>query len=154
AVRDVFFVSHAAMLVRADLFHELRGFDPATFPGSDDVDLCWRARLAGARVVVAPDARVQHRAATVNDARAGVRRAGQSIREQTRARVRMLYKNYSGVALLWILPTAFLLGLAESVALVLSGRAKRARSLLSGWFSSVRELGDLRAARATAQDLR
>ena len=57
-VRDVFFVSHAAMLVRADLFHELGGFDPATFPGADDIDLCWRARLAGARVLVAPAARV------------------------------------------------------------------------------------------------
>ena len=48
AVRDVFFVSDAVMLVRTDLFHELGGFDPATFPGSDDLDLCWRARLAGA----------------------------------------------------------------------------------------------------------
>ena len=54
AVRDVFFVSNAAMLVRADLFHELGGFDAATFPGSDDLDLCWRGRLAGARVLVAP----------------------------------------------------------------------------------------------------
>ena len=62
-VRDVFYVSHAAMLVRADLFHELGGFDPATFPGADDIDLCWRARLAGARVIVAPAARVQHRRA-------------------------------------------------------------------------------------------
>ena len=61
-VRDVFYVSHAAMLVRADLFHELGGFDPATFPGADDIDLCWRARLAGARVIVAPDARVRHAA--------------------------------------------------------------------------------------------
>ena len=52
-----------SMLVRADLFHELGGFDPATFPGSDDLDLCWRARLAGARVLVAPDARVRHRRA-------------------------------------------------------------------------------------------
>jgi len=25
------------MLVRADLFHELGGFDPATFPGADDI---------------------------------------------------------------------------------------------------------------------
>jgi len=61
AVRDVFFVSSAAMLVRADLFHSLGGFDPDTFPGADDVDLCWRARLVGARVLVAPDARPCHR---------------------------------------------------------------------------------------------
>ncbi len=59
-VRDVFYVSSAAMLVRADLFRELEGFDPDTFPGSEDLDLCWRARLAGARVMVAPDARARH----------------------------------------------------------------------------------------------
>ena len=47
AVRDVFFVSNAAMLVRTDLFHELSGFDPGTFPGADDVDLCWRAAPRG-----------------------------------------------------------------------------------------------------------
>src|SRR5258708_18375588 len=55
-VRDVFYVSHAAMLVRADLLHELGGFDPATFPGADDIDLCWRARPPGARGVGAPAA--------------------------------------------------------------------------------------------------
>ena len=56
-VRDVFFVSHATMLVRADLFHELGGFDVATAPGSDDIDLCWRgAARRRARVLVAPEA--------------------------------------------------------------------------------------------------
>ena len=50
------------MLVRTDLFAELEGFDPATFPGAEDLDLCWRARLAGARVLVVPDARATHRA--------------------------------------------------------------------------------------------
>ncbi|HTK17258.1 MAG TPA: glycosyltransferase family 2 protein, partial [Acidimicrobiia bacterium] len=68
-VRDVFFVSHATMLVRADLFRELDGFDVATAPGSDDIDLCWRARLVGARVLVAPEARVRHRRATAVDER-------------------------------------------------------------------------------------
>ncbi|MFM8304263.1 MAG: glycosyltransferase family 2 protein, partial [Actinomycetota bacterium] len=61
AVRDVFYVSSATMLVRADLFRVLGGFDPESFPGSEDLDLCWRARLAGARVMVVPDALVQHR---------------------------------------------------------------------------------------------
>ena len=46
-VRDVFYVPTAVMLVRTDLFTELEGFDPATFPGAEDLDLCWRARLAG-----------------------------------------------------------------------------------------------------------
>ena len=58
AVRDVFVLPSACLLVRADLFRALGGFDPAiTFHG-DDVDLCWRVHLSGARVVVAPQARV------------------------------------------------------------------------------------------------
>ena len=61
AVRDVFVLPSACLLARADLFRTLGGFDPAiTFHG-DDVDLCWRAHLSGARVVVAPQARVRHR---------------------------------------------------------------------------------------------
>src|SRR5262245_30638959 len=61
AVRDVFYVTSATMLVRADLFTALDGFDQDAFPGSEDLDLCWRARLAGARVLVVTAARVGHR---------------------------------------------------------------------------------------------
>ncbi|NND74650.1 MAG: glycosyltransferase [Ilumatobacter sp.] len=60
-VRDVFVLPSACMLVRADLFREIGGFDPSmTFHG-DDVELCWRVHHSGARVVVAPSARVRHR---------------------------------------------------------------------------------------------
>jgi GT2 family glycosyltransferase len=61
AVRDVFVIPSACLLVRADLFRTLGGFDPAISFHGDDVELCWRAHLTGARVVVAPDARVRHR---------------------------------------------------------------------------------------------
>ena len=61
AVRDVFVLPSACMLVRADLFRALGGFDPSiTFHG-EDVDLCWRTHHTGARVVVVPDAVARHR---------------------------------------------------------------------------------------------
>src|SRR5262249_48855787 len=60
AVRDVLYVSDAAMLVRTDLFHELDGFDASRFPGAEDLDLCWRARPVGAPGPVAPAARAPH----------------------------------------------------------------------------------------------
>ncbi|WP_226758934.1 glycosyltransferase, partial [Arthrobacter sp. SO3] len=57
---DTFAVNSAGMLVRRDVWEDLRGFDPA-LPGSgDDVDFCWRNRLAGHRVVVVPGARMFH----------------------------------------------------------------------------------------------
>ncbi len=62
-VRDVFALSSAFLLVRADLFRELNGFDPAISFHGDDLELCWRLHLNGARVVVVPNARVRHRAA-------------------------------------------------------------------------------------------
>ncbi|HXQ75609.1 MAG TPA: glycosyltransferase family 2 protein [Acidimicrobiales bacterium] len=60
AVRDVFLAPGGCTLVRADLFAELGGFDPDIFAMGEDLDLCWRAQIAGARVLVAPLARVRH----------------------------------------------------------------------------------------------
>ena len=59
-VRDVFVIPSAFMLVRADLFRELGGFDPALDFYGDDAELCWRIHHSGARVMVAPSARVRH----------------------------------------------------------------------------------------------
>ncbi len=60
SVRDVFLTTGGCTLVRADLFAELGGFDPQMFAMGEHLDLCWRAQVAGARVVVTPMARVRH----------------------------------------------------------------------------------------------
>lgn len=61
AIRDVFVIPSAFMLVRADLFRVLGGFDPDISLYGEDIELCWRAHYAGARVVIVPDAKVRHR---------------------------------------------------------------------------------------------
>jgi GT2 family glycosyltransferase len=60
AVRDVFFVSSACMLVRSDLFRELNGFNPDISFFGEDLDFCWRAHLSGARVLISPTAVARH----------------------------------------------------------------------------------------------
>src|SRR5579871_2605065 len=70
AVRDVFFAPGACALVRADLFTTLGGFDVGVGLVGEDLDLGWRAHLAGARVVFAPGARVRHLEATERGRRA------------------------------------------------------------------------------------
>ncbi|MEL6890433.1 MAG: glycosyltransferase, partial [Actinomycetota bacterium] len=60
-VRDVFVLPSACLLIRADLFRRLGGFDTAIDFHGDDVELCWRMHHSGARVVVAPSARARHR---------------------------------------------------------------------------------------------
>ena len=63
AVRDVFVAPGGCILVRADLFSLLKGFDAGIVAMGEDLDLSWRSQVAGSRVVVAPDARVRHREA-------------------------------------------------------------------------------------------
>lgn len=58
--RDVFGVCGAAFLIRRSLFDALGGFDERLFMIYEDVDLSFRARLRGARIVYAPDATVDH----------------------------------------------------------------------------------------------
>ncbi len=61
SVRDIFFVSSACMLVRADIFRELNGFCQEIPFFGEDLEFCWRAHLSGARVIVAPTAVARHR---------------------------------------------------------------------------------------------
>jgi GT2 family glycosyltransferase len=59
-LRDVAAPSGAAMAVRAETFRELGGFADELFMYLEDLELGWRARLAGYRVVIDPAADVFH----------------------------------------------------------------------------------------------
>ena len=59
-VTEVFGASAGAALYRTELLRQLRGFDARFFLYLEDVDLAWRARLAGWRAVHAPQAVVRH----------------------------------------------------------------------------------------------
>jgi GT2 family glycosyltransferase len=56
---DVLGVAAGGMLVRAELWWQLGGFDPALPAVDDALDFCVRARLAGHRVQLVPAARVR-----------------------------------------------------------------------------------------------
>jgi GT2 family glycosyltransferase len=68
-VTDVLALGTAGLLVRADVWAELDGLDPRLPLFRDDVDLGWRAHLAGHRVVLAPRARVADAQASTRGAR-------------------------------------------------------------------------------------
>ncbi|RHA39391.1 glycosyltransferase [Cellulomonas rhizosphaerae] len=57
---DVLGVGLAGALVRRDVWDALRGTDPVLGPFGDGLDLSRRARLAGHRVIVVPEAVVRH----------------------------------------------------------------------------------------------
>jgi glycosyl transferase family 2 len=58
---DTSWASGACILVRAEVLESVSGFDAASFfLYCDDVDLSWRTRLAGYRVVYCPSASIYH----------------------------------------------------------------------------------------------
>ncbi len=58
--REVLWATGACFACRADVFHELGGFDASFFAHQEEIDLCWRMWLAGRRVMVEPRSVVYH----------------------------------------------------------------------------------------------
>ncbi|HEX7405970.1 MAG TPA: glycosyltransferase family 2 protein [Candidatus Nanopelagicaceae bacterium] len=68
-IRDVLAVSTAGMLVRRSVYDELGGFDPNILLFRDDIDLGWRARVAGYSVIAVTDAIALHAEASASERR-------------------------------------------------------------------------------------
>jgi GT2 family glycosyltransferase len=146
-VREVLVAPGGAMLVRADLFAALGGFDPVVDRDGEDIDLSWRARLYGARVMVVPAARVRHLEAGASGLRPGTRDPGRSERN----RYRTLLTTYRWYTLAWLVPLAVFWAFGEAVTLLLQGRPSQSRLAIGALIGALRQPGQLRAARRRVQ---
>lgn len=158
AVRDVFVAPGGCTLVRADLFATLGGFDPAISLYEEDLDFSWRAQIAGARVVVAPGARVRHAEALSSGQRDGVvapDRLRALVRPlQLRHRLRAVLKNYSRLHLARVLPQIIVLNIAEVLYGLVFGRRRTAYDIIGAWRWNLAHRTDLRAARKAVRKTR
>ena len=69
-VKNVLAVSSAGMLIKRGVFEELGGFDPSLELFRDDVDLGWRANIAGHSVICVGEAILYHAQASSSERRA------------------------------------------------------------------------------------
>jgi hypothetical protein len=96
-------VSGSCLMARRSLLETLGGFDERFFLYEEDVDLCVRARKAGARVVFTPTARVIHRLG-----RSMERSGGGAHREYARSHL-LYYRKHRGPLLAALLEAWLLL---------------------------------------------
>lgn len=59
-VCDIHWATGACMMVRRDVYMESGGLDARFFAHNEEIDLCWRMRLFGYRIVCVPDSCVYH----------------------------------------------------------------------------------------------
>ena len=131
-VLDVLTVDTGAALVAREVWQQVGLLDERLGDDDADVDLGWRARVAGWRVLMTPLARARRRAA--DEPAQGT--AGRSRRyEEDRAALASVLKNYGWLSLVWVLPLDAVLSVIRLVFLTLSRRFEEAYELLSavGW---------------------
>ncbi len=58
--QEVFWASGAAFVVRRKLFEGLDGFDALHFAHMEEIDLCWRIKRSGYKIMVVPESVVYH----------------------------------------------------------------------------------------------
>ncbi|CAN7149166.1 glycosyltransferase [Knoellia sp. LjRoot47] len=134
--RDVIAVPLAGMLVSAGALRSLRGWERSFGDLGGDLDLGWRAHLAGHRVVVAPDARMRSVASL------GLATATDGVRRRAARRVALGRAPWWQVPFLalWVL----LSSLAAGLGLLLLKRPRAAAAA----FSDAASLDPFRVAAA------
>ena len=101
---DIFWASGASMFVRSSAYWEAGGLDPDFFAHQEEIDLCWRMKNLGYRIVYQPKSMVFH---------VGGGSLPQGNPTKTflnfRNNMMMLYKNLPLSELLWKMPFRFVL---------------------------------------------
>jgi GT2 family glycosyltransferase len=57
---EIFWATGACMFVRAELYHRFGGFDNDFFAHMEEIDLCWRLKNAGFKIMYCPGSVVYH----------------------------------------------------------------------------------------------
>ena len=134
----VAFVCSAACMFRRDIVKKIGSFDETYFYPHEDTDFCWRAALAGYKIIYNPAAIAWH----------GV---GETTRKMssrvafhaTKNRIRSIIKNYSPMNVVKYLPLHLILLLGDII--FRGNRTAKARAI---WWNIANIKGTLKARKA------
>ncbi len=147
--REIFWASGAALLVRRRDFLDCGGFDEDFFAHMEEIDLCWRLRSSGRRVMVEPSSVVYH-------VGGGTLEAGSPRKTYLNYRnnIAMLVKNLSGLSLAPVLLCRVCADTASAFVYLVKGRPRLAGVVFKAYGSVARHLGLWLRKRRTVQRAR
>jgi riboflavin kinase/FMN adenylyltransferase len=122
---EIFWASGAALFIRAELFKNIGGFDSRFFAHMEEIDLCWRIKRAGYKVMAVPASVVYHVGGGTLDYD-----NPQKVFLNFRNALVMLTKNESVAKLIWLLPLRLLLDGLAGVLFLTEGKWKNIGAIL------------------------
>lgn len=149
---EVFYVTSTCMLVDHDVFRRLRGWDAQMRAFSEDLDLCWRARIAGHAVRVEPSAKARHAIALATGERSSRYRPTRYFIR--RNRLRAIIKNASAPRLFFLVPLFILLALTEMIGFIVLRQPGEILNVARALAWNLARFPQTLSARARAQRIR
>ncbi len=134
----IFWASGACMMIRAELFHRVGGFDNDFFAHMEEIDLCWRLQSLGYKIFSVPQSVVYHVGGGTLPNNNPFK-----LYLNYRNNLYMLHKNLSLRALVVVLPFRVVLDILSSFFYILQGRTAFAISVYKAhreYFLNIKKL--------------
>lgn len=134
---EVFWASGAAMLVRSSVFWQHGGFDATFFAHMEEIDLCWRMKLSGNKIMVNPASVVFHLGGATLDYQ-----SPQKTFLNFRNNLMMMIKNHQGLLFPIVFKRLCLDGIAGCLFLS-QGKIKQTLAIAKAHFAVYRQLSSI-----------
>ena len=139
---EVFWASGACMFVRADLFHEYGGLDDDFFAHMEEIDLCWRLKNYGHKIMVCPSSTVFHVGGGTLP-----KNSPRKTYLNFRNNFSLLYKNLPANRLFQVFALRLLLDGVAGIKFLLEGGFQDFLAVIKAHFYFYRNIGKLRNKR-------
>ena len=139
--KEVFWASGACMFIRSSCYHEVEGLDEQFFAHMEEIDLCWRLKNRGHKIMYCGSSFVYHVGGGTLP-KSNPRKTYLNFRNN----LSMVYKNGKGIIIFKILARTVLDSIA-AVKFLLSGGIKESWAVFRAHFSFYRRLPYLHLAR-------
>jgi GT2 family glycosyltransferase len=109
-IAEIFWATGACMFIRSEIYRELGGLDDDFFAHMEEIDLCWRAKNAGYKVMYIPDSTVYHLGAGTLP-----KNSPRKTYLNFRNNLILLYKNLPKRRILWVFSLRFVLDFVAAI---------------------------------------
>ncbi len=142
SIEEIFWATGACMFVRSNSFHEMGGFDEDYFAHMEEIDLCWRMKLHGQKIMVNPASVVYHLGGgTLNYM------SPRKVYLNFRNSLFTLYKNYRGNYLFFKMVWRICLDYVAAFAFIANGEFRAGGQVIKAQFHFVGQFSEMKKKR-------